>query len=583
MSNFLTLQEQASYTRIRQMLCRLRVKLAMERNKDHLIHIHSSAPRYNYHTKKQNQSKDLLCSLFPPRKKWKKPGKNRRFNNDDPRSTSEKTMQSLLVTLYHYDRVNPTEPSMVRLNNFIKEIQESIFSNEYKISKPVIVPKPKEDKLSETEENICRPIASFGLKDKVILSIVNRYLTTALDPVFLNESFAFRGKRDIKGVDACPTHHDAVQEILDYRQKFEEGKLWVSECDMKKFFDTVNHTVIKRVLSRYLKNKKLTHCNQGELNSAKRILYDYIDVYTFYKNVLPLNLNQDYFKKYDIPNGKFGWVEADLLQTGYYKRIASTKIGIPQGGALSGLIANAVLHDIDKKVMRHQDGSLLYVRFCDDMLLIHPEHKICETAFNAYIEGLKGKKLIPHSPVNAPFLKPKDFWLEKSKGCYQWNSEQRQGSPWIGFVGYEVHYQGDIRVRKSSLLKEMKKQYKVVGDLKAILGKPDCRSANNTIYESVANRLIGMSVGRITLWNYQTAKTEMCWASGYKLLSKNKHCEIQLRRLDTSRSRLLGKLRKKIREMSEPASDDINIPKQRQHIYYGRPFSYYYQVLRQKP
>lgn len=160
------------------------------------------------------------------------------------------------------------------------------------------------------------------------------------------------------------------------------------------------------------------------------------------------------------------------------------------------------------------------------------------------------------------------------------------GSPWIGFVGYEIHYQGHIRVRKSSLLKEMKKQFKVVGDLKLILKDPDCRSTKNTIYESVASRLIGMSVGRVSLWNHKGIKNEMCWASGYRLLTNNKYARIQLKRLDSSRNRLLLKLRNKILKMQSneiiEENEEQGKAKPIEQIYYGSPFSYYYQTLKNK-
>lgn len=142
---------------------------------------------------------------------------------------------------------------------------------------------------------------------------------------------------------------------------------------------------------------------------------------------------------------------------------------------------------------------------------------------------------------------------------------------------------GYLRVRKSSLLKEMKKQFKVVGELKLILKDPHCRSSVNTIYESVANRLIGMSVGRVNLWNYRRIKNEMCWSSGYRLLTDNKYSRIQLKRLDSSRNRLLLKLRSMIAKTQDGrANSQGQGNKTKEKIYYGAPFSYFYQTLKNK-
>jgi hypothetical protein len=580
----LAFKDFSSDSAILEILCKMRVKLAHRRNKDHLIHLHTLNPNKNYHKNGATKSEELLCSLFPSRKKWKTVLQHKRVKDGVSRSTSEKTLLSLRATIKFYQRTEPTADFLIRLNNFIKEIQDALHEGSYKIGSPKIIPKLKGDKPSLTEKNICRPIASFGLKDKIILSITNRYLTAIFDPLFIERSYAFRYKRLINGKEMCPTHHEPVEEILAYRKIYVESNLFVAECDMKKFFDTVNHSIIKKEFRNFFDRKLLTKYPVADIANAKRILYNYLDVYTFNHTVLPYNDDQAHFKKFKIPDGKYGWVEEELISNNYYRRITSAKIGIPQGGALSGLIANVVLHGVDKQVCCKNDSKLLYVRFCDDMLIIHPNQEECALAFDRYLLGIKSKKLVVHPPVKTPYPNPKDFWTEKSKSCYVWGSERGIGSPWIGFVGYEIHYQGYLRARKSSLIKEMKKQFKVVGDLKLILKDTYCRSSVDTIYESVVNRLIGMSVGRVTLWNYKSIKNEMCWTSGYRLLTDNKYTRIQLKRLDSCRNRLLLKLRNKISKMkadkkTEESEGEENI-KTIEQLYYGSPFSYYYQKLK---
>lgn len=582
----LAFKDFSTHRDILEILCKMRVKLAHRRNKDHLIHLHTLNPKKNYHRSGPTKSEELLCSLFPSRKKWKTVLQHKRIKDGAARSTSEKTLLSLHATIKYFEKTDPNVDFLIRLNSFIKEIQAALHEPGYKIDSPKIIPKLKEDKPSLPEKNVCRPIASFGLKDKIILSITNRYLTAIFDPLFIERSFAFRYKRMIKGKEMCPTHHEPVEEILAYREKHDGENLFVAECDMKKFFDTVNHSVIKKVFRQFFERKQIRAYPTSDIDNARRILYDYLDVYTFNNSVLPLNDDQRNFKKFHIPNGNYGWVKSELISNGYYKRIAGAKIGIPQGGALSGLIANVVLHGVDKSVIRKNDKKLLYVRFCDDMLIIHPDEEECAAAFDRYLLGIRSKKLVVHKPVSTPYIDHRDFWSEKSKNCYIWGSERGVGSPWIGFVGYEIHYQGYLRVRKSSLIKEMKKQFKVVGDLKLILKDPHCRSSENTIYESVVNRLIGMSVGRVNLWNYQHLKNEMCWSSGYRLLTDNKYTRIQLKRLDSCRNRLLMKLRNKIAKMKKGdksgEADEEENSKSVEQIYYGSPFSYYYQTLKNK-
>ena len=572
---------------ILEILCKLRVKLAHRRNKNHLIHLHTTDQDKNYHTKPIPESDELLCRLFPPRKKWKTVLKHLRVKEGVALNTSEKTLLSLRATIKYYQRTEPTAIFLICLNNFIKDIQIALHESGYKIGSPVIFPKLKADKVSLINKNECRPIASFGLKDKIILSITNKYLTAIFDPFFIDRSYAFRCKRQIEGIEKCPTHHDPVEEILAYRKKYNDSNLFVAECDMKKFFDTVNHSIIKKEFKKFFDLKQLSEYPEADIQNAKRILYDYLDGYTFNRSVLPLNDIKTHFDKFCISNGEYGWVKEELISNGYYKRIASAKIGIPQGGALSGLIANVVLHGVDKQVSRKKDVDLLYVRFCDDMLIIHPNKDKCSAAFERYRLGVSSKKLIIHKPEETPYLERTDFWKNKTKSCYIWGSNYGVGSPWIGFVGYEIHHKGYLRVRKSSLINEMKKQFTVVSELIHILKSPYCRSSGNTIYESVVNRLIGMSVGRVNLWNYEYIKNELCWTSGYRLLTDNKYSRIQLKRLDSSRNQLLFKLRKKIRETNAVENKDEfeeteNI-KPIEQIYYGSPFSYYFQKLKNTP
>lgn len=351
----LSLSDLSSEAYILNMLCRLRVKLAHRRNKDHLIHLHTKAKKHNYHVRQGTKDEELLTSLFPPRKQWRTVVQRKRMKNGVQRSSTEKTMLSLQATLRYYRYNRPDAPCLSLLDNFIKEIQDGINGGTYKIGAPKIIPKLKEDRASRTEVNICRPIASFELKDKLILSIINKYLTNIFDEYFIENSFAFRSKRIINGKLMCPTHHDSVEKIISYRKLFLAKTLYVAECDMMKFFDTVNHTVIKKIFNQFLERKGIESYYPKDLSNAKRILYNYLDVYTFNKTVLPLNQKQSHFDRFKIPNGKYAWVGIELISNGYYKRLGGAKIGIPQGGALSGLIANLVLHSIDRKITAMKD------------------------------------------------------------------------------------------------------------------------------------------------------------------------------------------------------------------------------------
>jgi len=562
-------------------LCRMRAKLAKQRNRKHLIHLLSSNPRYNYHNAKLCDLESELQEILPRRKQWKQLGEKTRKQNGQPLNSLNKNIKSLAVTIESFKKQNPNEPFLLNLNKFITSIKDAISDPNYSICKPNTYPKPKDKDDKKESCEVCRPISIFSLKDKIIIGLANKFLTRLFDTHFCDNSLAFRAPRQEREDKKTPTHHDAIREIKAYLERQNGKQLWVAECDMKKFYDTVNHSIIKREFKKLLKKVKKDYPTLPT-ESIERIFYNYVDCYAFNKDILPLNERPEYFKKFKIAKGQFGWVKEKLLELGYYKSISKAQIGVPQGGALSGLIANIVLNQVDRQVEKNADEDLLYIRYCDDMLIIHPDRTRCEMAFIAYHDSLRALKLIPHDCAETPSYKS-GFWNEKSKMPYRWGDQKENGHPWIGFVGYEIHYDGHVRIRKRSLKKEMEKQYEVINEvLRAVEGN-NKKVTNKKVEESAINRLIGMSVGRVELWNARSIKNEMCWINGFVEVTDNKHTRIQLRRLDACRNKLYRKLQKELKKDGSVQPKGSKEQKRgRQLIYYGKPFSYYYQAIERK-
>lgn len=583
-------------------LCRIRAKNAKQRDKKHKIHLLTEHEDFNYHKTDDEKISDYerqfqndLNKLFPSRRKWKDLGEPSRYKKGTKQKLSsiDKNVYSLLKTIKYYQKEKPIEKFILELNSFVADIQSSIESPEYLISKPVIYPKPKVKKklseLKEDEKNTCRPIALFTLKDRLILSFTNKYLTQLFDCHFEGCSLAFRAVKKVNGEKEIISHHTAIQEIVEYKNLHKETPLWIAECDMKKFYDSVNHKIIIKQFEILI--NKVKSDNPGiDITFPERIFYKYLDCYWFNKNVLCYKNDSEYWEKYKIVKGEFGWVAKEFKTLNYYEDIENERIGIPQGGALSGLIANIVLDYADRKVI---ESGLFYVRFCDDMILMHPNQEKCNSKVKDYQEVLKELLLVPHDfceegdlimarkekKEKLPIKTLSPFWNEKSKGPYKWCAVDNGGFPWIGFVGYELHYNGFIRVRKASLVKELKKQHEVIKQIRNSI-KDNQRVGNGTVIESAINRLIGMSVGRVDLWNYKEIDNEMCWKKGFQELNKNKYSIKQLKELDRNRNKLYYKLIAELYKevVVEGNEEDRTKPKPRQPFYYNRPFSYYYQI-----
>jgi len=320
-------------------------------------------------------------------------------------------------------------------------------------------------------------------------------------------------------------HHYAVKELIEHYKKNSSNEWYVAECDIKKFFDSVNHTVVRKHFKALVARTNRKHKDEKVDPRAIRVFNEYLDCYNYYGDVLPLNKSEDYWKQFDRnqTGTRFKDIIIDLMDSGFYKRVNhSSRFGIPQGGALSGLIANIVLHNADKKVLKNSDGRLGYFRYCDDIIILHPEITITDRAITSYQEALRELKLVYHPPTDLDVQRKGQFWDEKSKSTYRWGPGNHEGMEWIGFVGYEIRYDFRVRARRKSLDKEVQKQCREVNKIiHAITDKAEKRKSNDAVMESAVHRLIGMSVGRVELYNYPTVQPDMCWARGFLQLSNN--------------------------------------------------------------
>lgn len=596
-----TFNEYFTRERIIRQLCNIRVKIAKGRNRKHRLHIITKSKSYNYHLKTlagfnyfeeeklnnyEKYNQELVAELnriLPGRRQWIRPFEYIRngLNEGNMLSTIQINLYSLQKTIEFRERSGSNLPWVVNLERFIQEIQEAVKQRSFKIEPPITYPNR-----GNKEDNKCRPISVFGLRERIILSITNSYLTDLFDDYLEPCSYAFRKKRDDS---KTVSHHDCIKAILNYKKQHDGKPLWVVECDIKKFYDSVNHKIIKALYTELISKSQEAHPGL-DFTTVSHIFHSYLDSYSFSSDIFS-KLDDDYWENHRIPSGRFEWIDGDLEENGYYCDFRNERIGVPQGGALSGLIANIVLDVADKIVLQ---TGVFYLRFCDDMVIMHPEKSTCELARDLYLETLRSLKLVWHdfkSPdqmkeVKAGRVSHKPFWESKSKGPFIWDSIENGGFPWIGFVGYEINNEGSVRVRKKSLNKEIEKQKKIKKDFSRASFK-ELRRSKEYIGNSLINTLVGMSVGRVNMRNYQNCNSSMCWKNGFKALNYNKYSVRQMRLLDRFRNKYYESFLKKLskrpdpEKVEKPSKSKVN-RRNREIVDYNKPFSYYYQVLERK-
>lgn len=573
--------EYYNYEAIFNILCKLRCKVAFKRNAKHYYFDHLKGEKCN-----ENYEDLFLMSLFPPRRKWLKLDPKLRNNkNRLPKTSTERNLISLKLTVKYYKKREPTSEFLKKLDDYIASICKQFQSGDILLNKPNVIPVLKKE---DNGIKICRPLSIYNLKDKIILSIANKYAVKIFDDVFKDCGYAFRAVREFPEEYRSPNHIDAFKKIIDFKTKHSDKVIWGAECDMCKFFDTVNHSFVIKRFDQFVKQKYFMKYGEEDLRLLRHILKEYLKSYNFNKNVRSLSSNQEYFRNFKIENGRFDWVEKEFLENDFYKHLNKTRIGIPQGGALSGFIANILLHDADCKVIKHLDGNSLYLRFCDDMIILSTDRNTCEKSYGAYINSLTKCKLVVHPHVGPDFKNLAEFWSSKSKLCYKWTSDNTKNTFWVGFVGLEVNYFGDIRIRRSTLKKELKKQADLMLEMKRILKNVKRKSSPSSILGSLQKRMVSMAVGRVDLWNYKSYPNEMSWAKGFKILNDNIHSRRQLKSLDRSRSLKIHKLMKFIeKKYREDQTTKVNNTTHKddersfQIKHYGKPYSYYYNTLKE--
>ena len=573
-------------------VCRKRASEAAKRHDAHHSHAISSDSEVP-------EVRHSVYKMTPPRRKWIQLGERGRLAKTSgitkqTISTFDRTFKSCLWTIERDRKQGREEPYLRELEGFISGIRSRIQDPHYTINTPITVPIFKKKKTEAPDEY--RPISLFSnLYDAIIIILANRYLSRLFDVYFYENSLAFRPSRIFHGNKTTTFHHDAIKLVTSYIDRNKDRNVYVAECDMQKFYDTVDHEI---VLNEYMRLMKLVQgANPGvSYDAITRIFKSYLDCYTFTDNVWRKNKDPKYWAHYNVQFGKgaFGWV-LDYQKRADSPKASALRVGVPQGGALSGLIANIVLNRVDERMMYKLNPNYdLYIRYCDDMLLLSTNRKRCGKLFRMYSRQIKKAKLVPHEPVPVEFGTSK-YWETKTKSVYEWLDDDRSvGSRWIGFVGYEVNRDGDVRIRKSSVKKEKRKQRRVINDIFQLTYRKH-RVNDDSLEYSYRGTLMSMAIGRATLWNYITLRNEFCWINGFRMLNDNPYVKTQVRDLDRYRNHVIHKANERLDRLFSQVSGNIakeGNGKEKRFFdkedefnenrikYYGLPFSYYFHYIK---
>jgi hypothetical protein len=507
-----------SNSKIINELCRVRIRAAESRNDRDYVRRLVGGQTHDH--------RRAIDELLPPRKLWAhfRPKHRRGLTNVDVVSLGRATSNSL--------ESEAGSPRAMRLRECIATIQQRVLGYQsFSFSSPIVSWQVKEN-------HKYRAICRFSLEDNVINSLVAKYLRDFFDPVFENSSYAFRARPD---QGPMPTHHTAFNKLQELKSAAPTQDFFVAECDIRGFYDSVDHLIALSALQRLSVHPKLQSLNRSLDCRAEQVFSAYLDCFSYPQNILRETLPR---LKQEDPHGDFPWPLEALRQ--FHADPMSQRIGIPQGGAISCIIANLVLDYADKQVEQiksEADGEIRYLRYCDDMILLSHCKSDCRTAFKSYLEALEEMKLPYHEPEKVHFY-DKAFWEFKSKQPYRWTGKKFFGCvPWIQFVGYQVRYDGLVRVKKKSVKKQLDTLKLATDELKfgLLRNRPRdphaIQSSRNQAVQSLRHKLTAQGVGRIKLHRPRNGPMPKCWADGYKALNRKPFIPTFLKKLDRERER----------------------------------------------
>ncbi len=156
-----------------------------------------------------------------------------------------------------------------------------------------------------------RQIHKSLVRDRLLHHAIYRQLYPFFDRTFISDSFSCRNN---KGT------HKALNRFKVFAHKVSENHTrtcWVLKCDIKKFFENIDHDILLEVLKKY------------------------------------------------IPDGNIIW----LLERVIYSFSAGSGRGLPLGNLTSQLFVNIYMNEFDQFI-KHKLKAKYYIRYADDFVVL---------------------------------------------------------------------------------------------------------------------------------------------------------------------------------------------------------------------
>jgi len=262
-----------------------------------------------------------------------------------------------------------TIESLVRGRKYegvLEELKEELKEQTYRPDavKRVYIPKANGER---------RPLGIPTVRDRIVQTACKLIMEPIFEADFEESSYGFRPKRSSK---------EAIKQI---KEELQSGRTEVLDADLSNYFDTIPHTKLLKTVATRISDSKILR-------------------------LIKL------------------WLKTPIEEDGQMKGGKKNKVGTPQGGVISPLLANIYLHLLDKIVNKATSLFARYgikiIRYADDFVMMGKQIPKQATEQLAYILDRMELKL------NA----------EKTRIL-----QAREES--FDFLGYTIRYDRDLRGR----------------------------------------------------------------------------------------------------------------------------------------
>lgn len=186
--------------------------------------------------------------------------------------------------------------------------------------------------------------------DRLIQQAINQWLSPKCEEQFSEQSYGFRPNRNTQ------------QAVMQAQNYLNEGKVWVIEIDLEKFFDKVSHDRLMYLLSRRIEDKATLKLIRKYLTSG-------------------------------------------ILEGGM---VSQRTEGTPQGSPLSPLLSNIVLDELDKELEKRGHS---YVRYADDCSIYTQSEASAKRVAESIIKYIEEKLLLKVNREKTKISRPTESTL----------------------------------------------------------------------------------------------------------------------------------------------------------------------------